>query len=508
MTETVREPEYEVIVIGAGFGGINAGVQLRKAGIENFVIVDKWHRVGGTWNANRYPGVAVDIPSFIYSFSYAQKGTWSRLFAPGHELQEYAEEVVDAHGLRPKLRLSTAVRAARFDEETDIWHVDTDAGELTGRYVICGVGGLEVPNLPDIPGIDSFAGEVLHTAHWDDSVDFTGKRVGVIGTGATALQLIPELAKRAAHLTVFQRTPIWVAPKPDFEAGPVTRFVLGNPVLRAPLRGLGMIGSELAVGGTLLAPPRLVPAIRGVEQLLKLWMRTQVKDKQTREKLTPRYLMGCKRPSMHNEYFKTYNLPHVALETGGIDKITGDAVVTKDGTEHPIDVLVCATGFKVMAKGTTPPFPTLGRGGQDLNEYWETNRYQAYQGVTIPNFPNFFMVIGPYSYAPGSYLVLIESTGQHALRVIKAARRQGATRVEVKQEPNDRYHQEMLRRGANTPLLTPACAGSNTYYIDSHGDPSVYRPSSGLEMRWANKHFPLSDYRFTRVAQRIGGTIA
>lgn len=498
-----ENPQFEVVVIGAGFGGINAGVRLRQAGIENFVIIDKWDKVGGTWNANRYPGVAVDIPSFIYQFSYHQKGDWSRLFAPGHEIQAYAEDVVDTHGLRPKLRLNTTATGCRFDEATDIWHVSTDSGELTSRFIIAGIGGLEVPNLPDIAGIDSFGGTVLHTAAWDHGVDLRGKRIGVIGTGASALQLIPEVAKVASHLTVFQRTPIWVAPKLDWQTGRVTKTVLGTPILRAPLRAVGLAGVEIGIGAGMLHGRRMQPVIRGVEAALKLWMRTQVKDPVTREKLTPKYLLGCKRPSMHNEYFKTYNLPHVDLVTEPIEKVTPDAVVTEGGAAHDIDVLVCATGFKVMAKGSTPPFPTLGRGGVDLNEFWEANRYQAYQGVSAPKFPNAFLVIGPYAYAPGSYLVLIESTGDHAVRVITEARQRGATRVEVKQEPHDRFFADMQKRVAGTPLMTSACGGSNTYYLNHHGDAAAFRPTTVLEMRWANKHFPLSDYRFTRNTVQV-----
>lgn len=497
-------PEFDVVVIGAGFGGINAGVQLRKAGVENFIIIDKWDQVGGTWNANHYPGVAVDIPSFIYSFSYAQKGTWSRIFAPGHELRQYAQEVSDQHGLGSKLRLGTTVTGAHFDESTDVWHVWTDRGEFTSRFVIGGVGGLEVPNLPDISGVDGFAGKVLHTARWDHGVDLSGKRVGVIGTGASALQLIPEIAKIASHLTVFQRTPIWVAPKPDWQVGPGTRFVLGNRLLRAPLRAIGMVGVEIGVGAGMLAGRRMRPLIGGAEAALKLWMRTQVKDRETREKLTPKYQLGCKRPSMHNEYFKTYNLPHVNLVTEGITKITPAAVVTTDGGEYEIDVLVCATGFKVMAKGATPPFPMVGRDGIDINEFWEANRYQAYQGVSVPGFPNGFLIIGPYAYAPGSYLTLIESTTEHIVRVITEARHRGATRVEIRQEPNDRYFAQMQRRLGSSPLLTPLCSGSNTYYLNHHGDAAAFRPTTVAEMRWANRHFPLSDYHFTRtVARRI-----
>ncbi|WP_353612205.1 NAD(P)/FAD-dependent oxidoreductase [Mycobacterium sp. IS-1556] len=209
--------DHEVLIVGAGFGGIGAAVELTKAGIDDFVIVDKNDGIGGTWWANTYPGVAVDIPSIYYSFSYAPPKKWTRMFAPGAEVQQYAEQVVDSFGLRSRIRLSTAVVAADWDEEQHVWRIQLQSGEtLVARFVIGAVGGLEVPNLPDIAGIDQFSGKVVHTANWDHDFDYAGKRIAVIGTGATALQLIPELADVAGHLSVFQRTPNWVAPKPDF----------------------------------------------------------------------------------------------------------------------------------------------------------------------------------------------------------------------------------------------------------------------------------------------------
>lgn len=501
-------PQHEVLVVGAGFGGIAAGVKLRKAGIDDFVIVDKHPSVGGTWFINKYPGVAVDIPSFIYSYSFAQTGNWSRLFAPGEELQQYAEDVVDQHGLRDKLRLSTTVLGSRFDEATDIWHVQTDRGEITARHVIVGIGGLEVPNLPNIPGIDTFAGKLQHTTEWDHDYDLTGKRVAVIGTGATALQLIPAIADQVSHLTVFQRTAIWVAPKLDFKTGPLTRFIFGNRLLRAPLRGAGMVLVELGLGGALLGGQllgeRLYKAVlQSVGLALRGWMWTQLPgEPELRKKLTPTYAFGCKRPSMHNEWFSTFTKPNVDLVTEPIERITEDSVFTADGVEHKIDVLVCATGFKVMEKGATPPFPCLGREGVDLNTWWDENRYQAYQGVTIPGWPNAYMLIGPWAYSPGSYLVLLESTVAHAVRAIKESRRRGATRCEVRREPHDKYWQQMLSRAAKSHLPTPLCAGSNTYYINYQGDAAAYRPSTNTEMRLQNRYFPFTDYEFTSVSEK------
>ena len=498
MTDTSRQPDYEVVIVGAGFGGIGAGVALRKAGIHNFVMVDKWPKVGGTWLANSYPGVAVDIPSFIYSFSFAQRSNWSRLFAPGAELQQYAEEIVDEYELRSRLRLSTKLVSGTFDEDNHLWRARTDTGdEITARFMIGAVGGLEQPKLPEIDGVDSFAGKLMHTTWWDHGYDLAGKRVAVIGTGATALQLIPEIAGTVEHLTVFQRTPIWVAPKIDWEAGLLTRAVLANPLLRRPLRAAGNAAVSAGLGGTLLAGQRAQVVPRTVEAALKLWMRTQVADPELRAKLTPDYMFGCKRPSMSNEYLKTFTRPDVELVTDPIERITETAVVTADGAEHELDVLICATGFKVMDRGATPPYPVYGRAGVELGEFWHQNRFQAYQGVSVPGFPNTFLIVGPYAYAPSSYTELIESTSAHAVRAISETRKRGATCCEVRQEAHDRYYSQMLTRVEKLPFRTASCAGSNTYYVNYQGDAAALRPSTLAEMWWQNRHFPLNDYRYT-----------
>jgi len=239
------EPDHHVVIIGAGFGGIGAAVELERAGIDDYVILEKWDGPGGTWRANRYPGVAVDIPSLVYSFSYEQRADWSRVFAPGEELLAYAEDVVDRRDLRRRMRFHTTVEEMTFDETADVWHlsiVDADgARDISARYVINAVGALERPVYPDIDGIDRFKGTILHTARWDDSVDLAGKRVACIGTGASALQVIPEIAGDVAHLDVYQRTPIWVAPKADTELGMLSRAVLSVPPVRNAVRGAATV---------------------------------------------------------------------------------------------------------------------------------------------------------------------------------------------------------------------------------------------------------------------------
>jgi cation diffusion facilitator CzcD-associated flavoprotein CzcO len=492
------QPDHEVVVIGAGFGGIGTGIALQRQGIHDFVIVDKWSEVGGTWHANTYPGVAVDIPSFIYSFSYEQRSDWSRLFAPGTELKQYAVEMVEKYGLTEHLRLNTTITRAEFDETSNIWRLATDGDDvITARYVAAAIGGLERPKLPEIDGLDEFAGTLMHTALWDHDVDLTDKRVAVIGTGATSLQLVPAIVDDVSHLDVFQRTPIWVAPKWDARIGTLARLTFRQPVLRSAIRAAGTLATEFAMSGALVGPSWATDlARRAAEVPIRRWMRSQIDDPLLREQLTPRYGLGCKRPSMSNTYLKTFNRDDVSLITTPIERVTTSGIVTTDGVEHDIDILICATGFKLWDKGSIPPFPTVGRGGVELGEFWSQNRFQSYQGVSVPGFPNFFTVIGPYGFVPGSYIWMIEATSAHLSRAIAEGQRRGATCVEITQQAHEDYFARCLKRNEKSMLFTPTCAGSNTYYLDPNGD-SPFRPSTHGEMYWQNRHYDLDVYAYS-----------
>ncbi|MCA2239066.1 NAD(P)/FAD-dependent oxidoreductase [Mycobacterium intracellulare] len=492
-------PDHEVVIVGAGFGGIGAGISLQRRGIHDFVIVDKWDQVGGTWHANTYPGVAVDIPSFVYSFSYEQRGDWSRIFAPGYELRDYASDLVDKYGLAQKLRLNTTITSAVLDERNSLWRLTTDADqEITGRNVVMAVGGLERPKMPDIPGLDEFGGVLMHTALWDHDVALAGKRVAVIGTGATALQVVPAIVDEVEHLTVFQRTPIWVFPKPDKEVTSAIRWVLGRKRIRSGIRLVGTVATEVGMAGMWVGPQWLTNASRRMLEVpTRRWMRRQIDDPVVREKLIPRYGLGCKRPSMSNDYLRTFNRDDVSLVTDAIECITKKGVRTADGVEHEIDVLICATGFKLWEAGAVPPFPVIGRGGVDLGRFWSEQRYQSYQGVSVPGFPNMFSITGPYGFVLGSYLWMIEATSAHLSRAIAEAKRRGATVCEIRQEAHDEYFRKCLKRQQNNFLFTPACAGSNTYYINNQGD-SPFRPSTHGEMYWQNRYYNLDVYRYSR----------
>lgn len=490
-------PDHEVVIIGAGFGGIGAAIELEREGIDDYVVLEKWDGPGGTWRANTYPGVAVDIPSLVYSFSYEQRADWSRTFAGGSELLAYAEDIVDRRDLRRRMRFETTVESMRFDEIADLWRIDiADAdgrSELTARFVISGIGALERPVLPDIDGIDSFKGTILHTARWDHDVDLNGKNVACIGTGASALQLLPEIADQVAHLDVYQRTPIWVAPKVDPELGTLYRTAMSVPPVRSAVRGA--VTAAFDVFGNVVFQQRLKPLRGAIEGSLRRWMRSQVDDPETREALIPDYSFGCKRPSMSNTYLKTFNRDSVDLVTTPIRKITPTGVRTDDGVLRRADVLICATGFRIMSEAEPVPFPIHGRAGRELGAHWLENRFHAYQGVSVAGFPNLFSVAGPYGFVVGSYFWMIEATTRHAARVIAETRRRDAATAEIRKGPQDRYVKRCRERQADSPLFGDPCATSNTYYVNFQGD-SPLRPSYYAEMWWENRHFPLTHYRY------------
>ena len=500
-----RPAIHEVDVIGAGFGGIGSAIELNNAGIDDYVILEKWHGVGGCWLANTYPGVAVDIPSYVYSFSYEQRSDWSRLFAPGDELRRYAEDVTTKHGLWSHIRFGVTVTSATFDETADCWRLEMDTADgpadLTARWVIGALGPLERPALPDITGLAAFEGEVVHTARWHPGVEHAGKRVAVIGTGASALQLIPKIAPDVAQLDVYQRTPIWVAPKLDAELDGLGRTILGIPLVRSVLRAVGTAGVDVI--GNVMLNRHLRPLATGIEVGLRRWMRSQVDDPAVADQLVPGYGFGCKRPSMSNTYLRTFNRPNVALVTDPIVRITPTGIVTSPGSERRVDLLVCATGFKLMTPGDAVPFPTFGRGGVELGAHWDEHRFGAYQGVSVPGFPNFFAIAGPYGFVAGSYFWMLESTAAHAVRVISHARRRGKTRAEVRVDVHDHYVEKCRQRQHGSPLFTNACAGSNTYYVNAQGD-SPLRPSLYAEMWWDNRHFPLDNYRYRTATSATG----
>jgi cation diffusion facilitator CzcD-associated flavoprotein CzcO len=489
-------PDFHTIVVGAGFSGIGTAIGLDKAGLGDYLIIEAGAEPGGTWYWNTYPGIAVDIPSFSYQFSFEQSADWSRTYAPGRELKGYADRCVDKYGLRRKIRFDTVVTGATFDDQSHWWRVDLDTGEsLTSRFLVNASGVLTVPNLPDIDGADRFAGITMHTARWDHAQDLADKRVAIIGTGASAVQVIPEIAPIVEKLVVFQRTPIWCLPKLDVALPPALRMAMRMPGGKALARVISQAYVELTF--TISAQYYTVfPLARRAEKMGRAHLRRTVRDPEVREKLTPRYAVGCKRPGFHNGYLATYNRDNVELVTEPIAEITRTGVATADGATHEVDVVILATGFKVMDVDSLPTFPVTGAGGRSLAGFWSERRLQSYEGVSVPGFPNFFTVMGPYGYVGSSYFALIETQTHHIVRCLAQATREAATRVEISQEANDRFFAEMMRKRHRQVFWQDSCALANSYYFDQNGDVPL-RPTTTAEAMWRSRRFPLADYEFS-----------
>ncbi|BBX16824.1 monooxygenase [Mycolicibacterium duvalii] len=491
-------PDFDTVIVGAGFSGIGTAIQLDRSGMTDYLVVEAGADVGGTWYWNTYPGIAVDIPSFSYQFSFEQSTAWSRTYAPGGELAAYAAHCVDKYRLRPKIRFGTTVVGADYEETQGLWRIEMQTGAdrdvVTARFLVNASGVLTVPKLPDIAGVDSFGGTTVHTARWDHDLDLRGKRVAIIGTGASAVQVIPEIAPLVDKLTVFQRTPIWCFPKFDVPLSTAARTLMRLPLGRTVQRLISQAYVELTF--PLAAQYFTVnPMAKRMSDVGRAYLRKQVHDPVTRDKLTPRYAVGCKRPGFHNTYLSTFNRDNVELVTEPIDKITGTGVATDDGALHEVDVLILATGFKVMDVDNVPTFPVRGRDGRSLAQFWRENRLQAYEGVSVPGFPNFFTVFGPYGYVGSSYFALIEAQTGHIVRCLRAARQRRATRVEVRPEANDRYFAEMMRKRHRQIFWQDSCRLANSYYFDEHGDVPL-RPASTLEAYWRSRRFPIDDYEF------------
>ncbi len=512
MTEPLDDewaPDHEVIVIGAGLAGICAGIKLSEARIP-FVILDAAEDIGGTWRANTYPGVAVDIASVTYSFSFEPNPDWTRTYASGPELKAYVDHCADKYGLRPRLRLRTEVMSVSFDEARDCWRLAlADGDELTARYVIAGMGALVRPKLPDIPGLTQFAGTVMHTAEWRSEHDLRGERVAVIGTGASSVQVVPAIAPIVSDLAVFQRTPAWVFPRADFPMPRAVRFLFASvPATQRAVRLLSAAATEIMFIRAATHYRQMPQIVRAFETIGRWWIRHQVRDPALQEQLTPRYGFGCKRPTVSNGYLPAFNRPNVELVTAAIKRVTPEGIQTDDGRVRAFDTILLATGFKVFEPGGAPSIDVVGTRGADLGCFWDEHRYQAYEGVSVPQFPNLFMTVGPYALGGPSYIFMIETNVRHALRCITEATRRGATRVEVRRDAHDAYFREILRRQRDTVFLNNNCAGANSYYFDRHGDAPFLRPASGIEMWWHSRTFNLDHYSYSngdrlRVPERL-----
>jgi cation diffusion facilitator CzcD-associated flavoprotein CzcO len=499
MTDPRPQPDHEIAIIGAGLGGIGMAIALRRAGLEDFVILERASDIGGTWRDNTYPGLTVDIPAQAYQFSFELNPDWSHVYARGAEVKAYIDRCADRYDVRRFVRLDSEVIARRWDEPEHLWRLELPDRELTARFVISAVGAFVNPQPCAIEGLERFGGDVLHSAAWDHSVALEGRRAAIVGTGASAVQIIPQVARSLARLDVYQRTPIWVGPKLDLPTPrPVRRLFRRAPAVQDAVRRATTRVVEAGLVGLVVHHDQLGWITRSAGWLARnVWYPLQVPDRALRGRLVPDYEVGCKRPSVSNGYLRAFTRSNVELITTPIERITATGVRTVDGTEREVEVLILATGFRLA---TDPENwrrnPVRGRAGFDLACFYTEHRARSYEGVSLPGLPNHFMIFGPYGWTGGTWHQLVETAAHHIIRVIREARRRGATSVEVSEEAAERWTRFATERLGRSLWRAGSCERSHSYYFDHHGDTPFLRPTSSRQAWHAARSFPLEDYRF------------
>ncbi|MFC0626535.1 flavin-containing monooxygenase [Kribbella deserti] len=478
---------HRVIVAGTGFAGIGMAVRLKQSGYHDFVVLERAEEVGGTWRDNTYPGCRCDVPSHLYSFSFAPNPEWSSTFSPQPEIEAYLQKVTDDFGVRPHIRFGHALEAAHWDEDKRIWRVVTSQGELTADVLVSGMGGLAEPSYPKMPGIETFEGAVFHSAEWDHSQDLSGRKVAVIGTGASAIQFVPAIQPEVEELHLFQRTPPWVMPRPDRQISKVEKAIFRRfPLAQKAVRGGIYWSREALVLGFTKAPALMKQGQRIAEKHLE----RQIRDPELRAKLTPDFTLGCKRVLISDDYYPALAQPNVEVVTDAIREVTPSGVITEGGTKHEVDTIIYGTGFRVT---DLPVMDMLhGRGGQTLRERW-TAGMEAYLGTTISGFPNFFLLVGPNTGLGHSSMVyMIESQVAYVLDAIKTMDRNRLAEVDVKPEVQSQFVDQVRSSMKNTVWTRGGCV---SWYLDSQGRNTTLWPSFTFRFRALTKRFEPADYQ-------------
>ena len=482
----------EVAIVGAGFGGIGLAIRLKQAGIDDFVVLERNDDVGGTWYSNSYPGCQCDVPSNLYSFSFAPKHDWTHSYPEQPQILEYIRDCVRRFGVGDRIRTSCEMKSAAWDPDERRWLVETPRGRLSARVLVAAPGVLSEPSIPLVPGLAEFEGTLFHSARWNHDHDLTGERVALLGTGATAIQIAPRIQPQVAQLTVFQRTPPWIMPHTDREIGErQKRLYSAMPQLQTLARG-AIYGLREAYVLGMVYDPRIMKLW---EAIARAHLRRQVKDTALREKLTPDYRIGCKRVLLSDDWYPAITAPNAELVTDGIDSVRGRSIVTRDGREREFDTIVLATGFSP----TDPPIARLLRGasGETLSEVWKGSP-QAYLGTTVAGFPNMFMLWGPnLNLGHSSIIYMLESQIRYVMEGLQAMRSRGAAAFEVRPEVQDTYNDELQERLKDTVWNVGGCA---SWYLDRNGRNSVMWPGFTFQYRRRASTFDPADYRLEPAA--------
>ena len=474
------------VIVGTGFAGLGMAIRLKRAGIDDFVVLERSAEVGGTWRDNTYPGCMCDVPSHLYSFSFARKSDWTCTYPKQAEIWEYLQECAVRFRVTPHIRFGHELTAATWDESRARWDVSTNRGALSSRFLILGTGPLSEPRLPAVPGIDAFAGTMFHSARWRHDHDLTGERVAVVGTGASAIQVIPEIQPKVARLMVVQRTAPWVLPHRNRDLNALDRWLSRNLPFTQQLRRLGIyLGREILVYGFTVDPRVMGLA----ERAARAHMRRLVADPGLREKLTPHYRLGCKRILISNDYYPALTQANVDVIADRLVEVRPHSLITADGVEREVDTIICATGFHV----TDMPVAgrVCGRDGVSLATHWDGSP-QAYLGTAVAGYPNLFFLTGPNTGLGHTSLVyMIESQVAYVLDAIRSSQRSGAATVEVRADVMRAYNARLQRRMRNTVWMTGGCA---SWYIDARGRNSALWPGLTWPFRRQTSRFDPAAY--------------
>jgi cation diffusion facilitator CzcD-associated flavoprotein CzcO len=475
-----------VAIIGAGFGGLGAAIALRKAGHTDLVILERATAVGGTWRDNSYPGCACDVPSHLYSFSFAPNPDWTHSFSRQGEIWDYLERVADRYGLRRSIRFEVNVTEARWDASRARWRIQTSRGEMTADVLIAAAGPLSEPALPDIPGLASFPGPVFHSSRWDHGFDLAGKRVAVVGTGASAIQIVPEIQPAVSRLVLFQRTPAWVMPRRDRPISETKKWLYRRVPLTQRTARLGIYVTREALVGAFVKRPEM---LRRAQRIALANMAKSITDPGLRAKLTPGYVMGCKRILLSDDYYPALTQPNVDVVAAGLAKVGGSTLTAQDGTAHDADAIVFATGFRAVDMPIAQHI--YGAAGLSLAQAWGGDM-RALRGTTVPGFPNLCLVVGPNTgLGHNSIVYIIESQLSYITDYLATLDRTGAAALDARPAAQQRWCAGIEQRMAATVWTTGGCV---SWYLNAAGRNPTLWPASTIRFRLATRRLDPAEY--------------
>ncbi len=475
---------YKVIIVGGGFAGLGAAIKLKEAGIEDFILLEKAAEMGGVWRENTYPGCACDVPSALYSYSFAQNPSWSRVFAPQAEIKQYLFDVVERYQVMPHVRVNHEALQAKWSDQDNCWIIHTNQGELRSQFAILACGPMHEPVLPAVEGIENFKGEIFHSSQWRHDIDLTGKRVAVIGTGASAIQFVPQIQPQVQQLTVFQRTAQWILPKSDMPLlAPVRAMFKLLPLTQQLMRG-SVYGIFETINGGIQSPA----AMTQFQKLAKWHLHHQIKDPQLRKKLTPDFIIGCKRILQSNNWYPALAQKNVDVIPSGLAQVKSNTLIAANGESCEVDVIILGTGFEIAE----PPIANrvYNRYGQRMSDVWQGSP-EGYMGTMVENCPNGFLMFGPNVAVSSSAFIIIEAQLNYIIDALKQAVHMDIRSIEPNPNITRQFNEKVQAALQKTVWNKGGC---QSYFIDRNGRNSTVWPWTTFKLREKMSQFNLSEY--------------